>query len=77
MTSPNRSVQLSRAKNRLGWRTIALIWFVPAVLAPPFKSKRRLEAENAVLQDQLIVLQRRLWDRTRAVGHSHGVGRAC
>jgi hypothetical protein len=26
-----------------------LIWFVLAVLASPFKSKRRLEAENAVL----------------------------
>jgi hypothetical protein len=27
---------------------IALIWFVLAVLASPFKSKSRLEAENAV-----------------------------
>jgi len=26
---------------------IALIWFVLAVLASPFKSKSRLEAENA------------------------------
>jgi hypothetical protein len=34
---------------------IALIWFVLAVLASPFKSKNRLEAENAVLRHQLIV----------------------
>jgi hypothetical protein len=34
---------------------IALIWFVLAVLASTFKSKSRLEAENAVLQHQLIV----------------------
>src|ERR1700694_5795454 len=39
---------------------IALIWFVLAVLAPPFKSKSRLEAENAVLRHQLIVLRRKL-----------------
>jgi hypothetical protein len=29
---------------------IALIWFVLAVLASPFKSKSRLEAENVVLR---------------------------
>jgi len=34
---------------------IALICFVLAVLASPFKSKSRLEAENAVLRHQLIV----------------------
>jgi hypothetical protein len=38
---------------------IALIWFVLAVLASPFKSKSRLEAENAVLRHQLIVLRRK------------------
>jgi hypothetical protein len=38
---------------------IALIWFVLAVLASPFKSKGRLEAENAALRHQLIVLRRR------------------
>jgi transposase InsO family protein len=37
---------------------IALICFVLAVLASPFKSKSRLEAENAVLRHQLIVLRR-------------------
>jgi transposase InsO family protein len=44
---------------------IALIRFVLAVLASPFKSKSRLEAENAVLRHQLIVLRRKLKDRAR------------
>src|SRR6478752_6981446 len=44
---------------------IALIWFVLAVLASPFKSKLRLEAENAVLRQQLIVLKRGLHGRIR------------
>jgi hypothetical protein len=39
---------------------IALICFVLAVLASPFKSKNRLEAENAVLRHQLIVLRRKV-----------------
>jgi hypothetical protein len=39
---------------------VALICFVLAVLASPFKSKSRLEAENAVLRHQLIVLQRKV-----------------
>jgi hypothetical protein len=39
---------------------IALICFVLAVLASPFKSKSRLEAENAVLRHQLIVLRRKV-----------------
>src|ERR1022692_3610836 len=38
---------------------IALICFVLAVLASPFKSNIRLEAENAVLRHQLIVLRRK------------------
>src|ERR1035437_7348385 len=42
---------------------VALIWFVLAVLASPFKSKSRLEAENAVLRHQLIVLQRKVRGR--------------
>ena len=37
----------------------ALIFLVMAILASPFKSKRRLEAENAVLRHQLVVLLRR------------------
>jgi hypothetical protein len=39
---------------------IALICFLLAVLASPFKSTSRLEAENAVLRHQLIVLRRRV-----------------
>jgi hypothetical protein len=40
-----------------------------AVLASPFKSKVRLEAENAVLRHQLIVLRRRLHGRVRLTNH--------
>jgi hypothetical protein len=36
----------------------SLLRFVLAVLASPFKSKARLEAENAVLRHQLIVFAR-------------------
>src|ERR1700737_1830049 len=43
----------------------ALLWFVLAVLASPFKSKSRLEAENAVLRHQLIVLRRKVRGRAR------------
>ena len=39
---------------------IGLLCFALAVLASPFKSKLRLEAENTVLRHQLIVLRRRL-----------------
>src|SRR3974377_1870757 len=38
---------------------IALLWVVLAILASPFKSKSRLEAENATLRRQLIVLRRK------------------
>jgi hypothetical protein len=44
---------------------IRLLCFVLAVLTSPFKSKLRLEAENAVLRHQLIVLRRRLHGRVR------------
>src|SRR5712672_3203093 len=44
---------------------IGLFCFALAVLASPFKSKLRLEAENAVLRHQLIVLRRRLHGRVR------------
>ena len=42
-----------------------LFCFVLAVLASPFKSKSRLEAENAVLRHQLIVLRRKAHGRVR------------
>ena len=43
----------------------SLFCFVLAVLASRFKSKSRLEAENAVLRHQLIVLRRKMQGRIR------------
>ena len=43
---------------------IALIRFLLSILALPLKSRRRLQAENAVLRQQVIVLRR------KAKGHS-------
>ena len=37
---------------------LGLLNFVLAILVLPFRSKGRLEAENAVLRHQLIVLRR-------------------
>ena len=48
---------------------IGLLCFVLSVLASPFKSKLRLEAENVVLRQQLIVLKRRLHGRVRRTNH--------
>ena len=48
---------------------IGLFCFVLAVLASPFKSKLRLEAENAVLRHQLIIVRRRLHGRVRLTNH--------
>jgi hypothetical protein len=44
---------------------IALVCFVLAILSSPFKSKSRLEAENAALRHQLVVLRRKLKGRAR------------
>src|SRR5258705_7519200 len=44
---------------------VALLCFLLTLLASPFKSKPRLEAENAVLRHQLIVLQRQLRGRVQ------------
>jgi transposase InsO family protein len=44
---------------------IALICFVFAVLASPFKSKVSLEAENTALRHQLIILRRKVRGRVR------------
>ena len=43
----------------------AFFCFVLAVLTSPFKSKSRLEAENAALRHQLIVLRRKIHGRVR------------
>jgi transposase InsO family protein len=48
---------------------IGLFCFALAVLASPFKSKVRLEAENAVLRHQLIILRRRLHGRVGLTNH--------
>jgi len=44
---------------------VALICFVLTVLALPFKSKSRLEAENAALRHQLTVLRRKVRGRAQ------------
>jgi hypothetical protein len=46
-----------------------LLWFVLAVLTSPFKLRLRLEAENAALRHQLMVLRRRLRGRIRLTNH--------
>ena len=48
---------------------IGLLCFALAVLASAFKSKLRLEAENASLRHQLIVLRRRPHGRVRLTKH--------
>src|SRR6201989_26003 len=48
---------------------IGLLCFVLAVLASPFKSRLRLEAENAALRHQLMVLRRRLHGRVWLTNH--------
>src|SRR6201984_1048738 len=48
---------------------IALIWFVLAALASSFKSKIRLEAENAAPRQHAIVLRRKLRGRVRLTNH--------
>src|SRR5260370_12391244 len=44
---------------------VALLCFVVTFLVAPFKSKSRLEAENAALRHQLIVLRRKIHGRVR------------
>jgi len=44
---------------------IALLCFFLTLFAPPFKSKSRLEAENAALRHQLIVLRRSVSGRVQ------------
>ena len=48
---------------------IGLFYFVLTVLASPFKSRERVEAENAVLRHQLIVLKRNRRGRVRLTNH--------
>lgn len=46
-----------------------LFYFVVAFLVSPFKSKCRLEAENAALRHQLIVLRRKVHCRARVTNN--------
>ncbi|MDB5610241.1 MAG: Integrase, catalytic region, partial [Bradyrhizobium sp.] len=48
---------------------IGLLCFALAILASPFKSKLRLEAENAALRHQLIVLRRRPHGRAQLTNY--------
>jgi hypothetical protein len=50
---------------------LALLSFFLAILALPFKSKSRLEAENTALRHQLIVLRRKLRGRVRLTNSDH------
>jgi hypothetical protein len=44
---------------------IAPLYFFPTLFVPPFKSRSRLEAENAALRHQLTVLQRKVRGRVQ------------
>jgi hypothetical protein len=44
---------------------IARVYFVLAILISPFKSQSRLEAENAALRQQLIILRRKVKARVK------------
>jgi hypothetical protein len=44
---------------------IGLLYLFLALVAAPFKSKSRLEAENAALRHQLIVVRRKMPGRVR------------
>ncbi len=46
---------------------LAVIWIVLAALALPFKSKGRLEAENAILRQQIIVLRHQVQGRVKLI----------
>src|SRR5438445_12991988 len=44
---------------------VARLCFLLALLASPFKSKSRLEAENAALRQRVVVLRRKVRGRLR------------
>src|ERR1700738_2942415 len=51
---------------------IGLLCFVVAVLASAFKAKIRLEAENATLRHQLVVLRRKVKGRAHLTNNDRG-----
>src|SRR3954464_2479970 len=44
---------------------IGLLWFVLAILVSPFRSNAQLQAENAALRHQLVVLRRKYRGKIR------------
>jgi hypothetical protein len=56
---------------------IALLSFVVAMLALPFRSKSRLEAENAVLRHQLLVLRRKVHGRVGLANNDRLFSSSC
>src|SRR3954452_18473120 len=46
-------------------RCFGLLWFIVVILVLPFRSVARLQAENAVLRQQLIILRRKCRGRVR------------
>jgi hypothetical protein len=58
-------MRVDEVTNHLGWRNDRASVFRPGRLGLAIKSKVRLEAENAVLRHQLIVLRRRLPGRVQ------------
>ena len=44
---------------------LGLLWFIVVILVLPFRSVARLQAENAVLRQQLIILRRKCRGRVR------------
>jgi hypothetical protein len=65
------SALISRRNHLTSATMFGLFCFVLAVLASPFKSKSRLEAENAVLRRQLTVLRRKMQGRVRVTNSDH------
>jgi len=57
------SVLIARPNRLTSTAMIALFWLFLTLTVSPFKSKSRLEAENAALRHQLIVLRRRVHGR--------------
>lgn len=60
---------LRAEENRVSWGMIGLLGFVLAILVSPFRSKARLQAENTLLPQQLIVCCRK---RPGRVGLTNG-----
>jgi hypothetical protein len=56
---------------------IALIYFILSVSTALFKSKSRLEVENAALRHQVVVLQRKVRSRIEFSNHDRLFSSCC